>query len=317
MEAKCQQQGCSGEIIDEVCQVCGAGVSSSIGATLSQISAHPPSLSTLAEAQSLRQATRKSRTSTSASSPRQALGGELVQIKLPPRVEPLSLLRPGLRIPVSHRVCCNPRCVDEAGAPNSLVRMGADGKPVLQETGVCGKCGTPFSFEQLTTGSLISGQYEIKGPMAVGGCGFVYLAWDVNVGRYVILKGLINSQDPAAIAAAIQERQFLANLRDPSVVSIINFVAHKNQSFIVEEFIDGVSLQQLREEHIGPLLATEAIAYTLAMLPAFEYLHSRRPRVIFCDGKLLTNLSLKSKLLRSTARHRPTVYRSDVTDGDV
>lgn len=304
MSRRCTEPGCAGTIVDDMCQVCGAFAESPAPqpvlaaarsskqvrvpavSTKSSVSSRPSSLSSLAAMQSLKKTARRTDISTKTVSERNTLGGELVHIEPPPPVEPLKLLREDLALPVSQRVCSNPKCVDPAGNPNSLVRIGPDGQPIMLEKGFCGKCRTPFSFEKLKTGTLVSGQYEIKGPIAVGGCGFVYLAWDVNVGQYVVIKGLINSRDPAAVSQAVQEKQFLANLRDPSIVSIVNFISHENQSFIVEEFIDGISLKDLRKNTKGPLPVQEAVSYTLAILPSFEFLHSRRPRVIFCDGKL-------------------------------
>lgn len=305
---RCTESGCTGIIIDEMCQVCGTFVQScppaSVAATgigtgtrvrssdinpvstKSNVSARPSSLSSLADVQSLKKPTRRTDISTRTVSERNTLGGELVHIEPPPPVEPLKLLKQDLTIPFSHRVCSNPKCTDPAGNPNTLVRHGADGQPIILEKGFCGKCRTPFSFEKVQPGTMVSGQYEIKGPIAIGGCGFVYLAWDINVGQYVVLKGLINSRDPAAVAQAVQEKQFLANLRDPSIVSIINFVSHDGQSYIVEEFIDGIALKDLRKNNKGPFPVQEAISYALAMLPSFEFLHSRKPKVIFCDGKL-------------------------------
>jgi serine/threonine-protein kinase PknG len=324
MAAKCKIAGCKGEVIDGSCPIChsadqeadgeetvvvGTGHPRSFAETpeklhsdgsqhsiSSGVSAHPRSLSSLAESQSLKHVARKESLSAATSSRRYNLGGEYVTIEPPPPVEPESLLKSNLTIPLAQRICSNPGCVDELGHPYNLVEKDAAGKPILVESGHCPKCGAAFSFEQLSAGTMVSGQYEIRGPLAIGGCGFVYLGWDVNVGRHVILKGLINSQDPLAVSAAIAERQFLANLRNPSVVSIINFVAHNNQSYLVEEFIDGISLKQLRERR-GPLPVAEAISYALGMLPAFEYLHSRHPRILFCDGKL-DNFMVQGNRLR-------------------
>ena len=45
---------------------------------------------------------------------------------------------------------------------------------------------------------LVGGQYEVAGCLAHGGMGWIYLARDRNVnGRWVVLKGLLNSGDPA------------------------------------------------------------------------------------------------------------------------
>ena len=68
-------------------------------------------------------------------------------------------------------------------------------------------------------------KYEIKGPMAYGGLGWVYLAWDRDLSRWCVLKGLINSNDPTLEALARQESQFLASLNHPNVVQVFTFRA--------------------------------------------------------------------------------------------
>ena len=62
----------------------------------------------------------------------------------------------------------------------------------------------PFSFApKLKAGDLVAGQYEVAGCLAHGGLGWIYLARDKNVSdRWVVLKGLLNSGDPDAYAAA-------------------------------------------------------------------------------------------------------------------
>ena len=71
--------------------------------------------------------------------------------------------------------------------------------------------GTPFSSTPaLRTGQLLAGQYEVRGCLAHGGMGWSYLAVDRNVdNRWVVLKGLLNSGDADATAAAVAERRFL------------------------------------------------------------------------------------------------------------
>jgi serine/threonine-protein kinase PknG len=231
------------------------------------------------------------------------LGAGMVAIEPLPDVEPLKLLRPDLQIPESQRVCSSPQC------GHALLGRDAQGK--LLERGFCPNCRTRYSFAQIQPGTVISGQYEIKGPIAVGGCGFVYLGWDVNVGRYVVIKGLINSLDPAAVQAAMQERQFLASLRDPSIVDIVNFVTHEGASFIVMEFVSGVTLKTLRRER-GPLPVQEAAAYTLGILPAFTFLHEKR--ILYCDGKL-DNFMLQGDRMRLI--DMGGARRKDDTDADI
>lgn len=153
-------------------------------------------------------------------------------------------------------------------------------------TGFCGNCRTPFDFvtnaPQLAAGDLVGNQYEILGPIAHGGMGWIYLGRDTAVSnRWVVLKGLLNEDDEDAAASAVAERQFLARIEHGSIVNIYNFVTWKSAGYIVMEYVGGESLnsklKDRRRANGGqpdPLPITEAIAYVLGVLPALGYLHS-------------------------------------------
>ena len=128
-----------------------------------------------------------------------------------------------------------------------------------------------------------SNQYEILGPMAHGGMGWIYLGKDKAVSdRWVVLKGLLNEDDPDAIASAVAERQFLARIEHGNIVNIYNFVTWGGAGYIVMEFVGGASLNSklktLRKE-TGNVHArmplTDAIAYMIGVLPAIGYLHDQ------------------------------------------
>ena len=63
---------------------------------------------------------------------------------------------------------------------------------------------------------------------------------------WVVLKGLLDSEDKAAAAAAVAERQFLAEVKHPNIVQIYNFVQHGDAGYIVMEYVGGESLRELR-----------------------------------------------------------------------
>jgi len=182
----------------------------------------------------------------------------------------------------SHRFCAN--CRDPVG-------RGRDGSPGRTE-GYCRTCGTPFSFvPKLAPGDVVAAQYEVVGCLAHGGLGWIYLARDRNVAeRWVVLKGLLDSGDEDATAAALAERRFLAEVEHPNIVKIFNFVEHDGSGYIVMEYVGGASLKELlaarREANGGnpdPLPVAQAIAYVLEILPALGYLH--REGLLFCDFK--------------------------------
>ncbi|WP_420715989.1 serine/threonine-protein kinase PknG [Mycobacterium sp. 663a-19] len=201
--------------------------------------------------------------------PTRQLGGGLVEIPRVHDIDPVEALMTNPVVPESKRFCWN------CGKP--VGRSTEEGKGASE--GWCPSCGSPYTFlPQLNPGDIVAGQYEVKGCIAHGGLGWVYLAVDHNVNdRPVVLKGLVHSGDAEAQAIAMAERQFLAEVVHPQIVQIFNFVEHTDRhgdpvGYIVMEYIGGQSLKRgLRE---GKLPVAEAVAYVVEILPALSYLHS-------------------------------------------
>ena len=219
-------------------------------------------------------------TSTRLRGPR--LGAGLTSVPSRPAADPMAALMTEAVLPERKRFCSN--C-------GTAVGRGRDGKAGRTE-GFCPNCRTPFSFTpQLRKGDVVGGQYEVVGCLAYGGLGWIYLARDRNVsGRWVVLKGLLNSGDPDAYAAAVTERQFLAEVEHPLIVEIYNFVLHEGAGYIVMEYVGGPSLKQILKERLeanggsaDPLPVDQALAFVLEVMPAFAYLHDHG--LLYCDFK--------------------------------
>lgn len=139
----------------------------------------------------------------------------------------------------------------------------------------------------LNPGDIVGEQYEIAGVIAHGGMGWIYLAIDRNVsGRLVVLKGLMTKAAPNDYAAAVAEREFLADITHPGIVKSYNFVSDERVSggLIVMEYAPGPSLRTLKNQQPGKVFPIDiAIGYILEILPALDYLHSRG--VVYNDLK--------------------------------
>ena len=144
------------------------------------------------------------------------LGAGLTRVPPAPVVDAENAIMVNPEVPENKRNC--PVC----GSPVGRSRDGRPGRP----EGFCPKCGNRFSFTpKLKPGDLVASQYEVAGCLAHGGLGWIYLARDKNVSdRWVVLKGLLNTGDADALAVAIVERQFLAQVEHPLIVEIYNFV---------------------------------------------------------------------------------------------
>jgi len=154
-----------------------------------------------------------------------------------------------------------------------------------RESGFCPKCGQQYSFAPtLQPGDVVAAKYEVKGTVAFGGLGWIYLAMDTVLNRWVVLKGLLNSKDAHLVRVAVQEREFLAAVKHRNIVGIYDFVTQGSEGFIVMEYVNGKSLLQLRRDHRGPLAPLDACSYILELLPAFSYLDQLG--LVYCDFKI-------------------------------
>ncbi|MET0133746.1 MAG: tetratricopeptide repeat protein, partial [Kibdelosporangium sp.] len=223
----------------------------------------------------------------SRTSARARLGAGLVDVPAVPYKDPTSAVMTDPVVAENKRYCSG------CGA---AVGRGVDGEPGAAE-GKCHKCGAAFSFKpRLRSGDVLGGQYEVLGCLAYGGLGWIYLAKDHNVSdRWVVLKGLIDTGDQTAMASAVAEQRFLAEVEHGNILKIYNFVQAPDPAtgtsvgYIVMEYIGGQSLRQIALEHHRTLGRAESlpigqvIAYGLEILPAMGYLHS--VGLLYCDLK--------------------------------
>jgi serine/threonine-protein kinase PknG len=303
---RCERADCQGEIVDGYCNECGMKPARSEPGPPESEANEAGSLTMPAAALGSRATTAIGTGSTSGTGSRRSrLGADLVEIPAVPVMDPSEAVMRDPTVPETRRFCAH--CGQQVG-------QRRDGQAGRTE-GFCPHCGRAFSFEpKLRPGELVTGQYEIAGCLAHGGMGWVYLARDRNVSdRWVVLKGLLNTGDPDATAAALAERQFLAEVNHPNIVKIYNFVEHGGEGYIVMEYVGGRSLKQIRLDRPAaadgrpePLPAAEAIAYIYEILPALGHLHDQR--LLFCDFKIDNVMQTQQSL---TLIDLGGVYRMD------
>jgi serine/threonine-protein kinase PknG len=303
------QRDCPGTIQDGYCDTCGmappkGGTAPAQTAASAQTAAPAQAATSAQTAAPARTAAPRQRTATAPSvrtgalstrtggsartgsartgSRRRRFGGGLVEVAPLPERDPATAIMAVAEVPEEKRYCA--RC----GNPVGRARGDRPGRTA----GFCPSCGEAFNFTpKLGKGDLVGGQYEVIGALAHGGLGWIYLANDKRVSdRWVVLKGLLNSGDQDALAAAVAEQRFLAEVEHPNIVKIYNFVEHEGAGYIVMEYVGGESLKGILKDRRAangnqpdPLPVDQALAYVLEIMPAFGYLHDRG--LIFCDFK--------------------------------
>ncbi len=167
--------------------------------------------------------------------------------------------------------------------------------PRLPGKRFCNRCGYRYASaaggpsgplpqtNQLAIGSVLNNKYKVVKTIGEGGMGAVYLADDQVLKRQVIIKALLGDDDPDLVAQSVKEREFLAAIEHANIVSIYDFITIGNQGYIVMEYVNGKSLEQIMEEQGRPFDVPDAIRYIIGILPAFTYL--ARLGLVYCDFK--------------------------------
>ncbi|MBP5283949.1 MAG: serine/threonine protein kinase [Treponema sp.] len=118
------------------------------------------------------------------------------------------------------------------------------------------------------------GKYKIMGLIAKGGMGAVYKSVHPSLRRPVILKKLTVRSNPTVRERFKREAQILLELQNPYIVHLFDYFIEGNSHYIVEEFVDGMSLADLIEKQVA--LGTQvSLLVFLDACYALKYAHAK------------------------------------------
>jgi predicted Ser/Thr protein kinase len=123
---------------------------------------------------------------------------------------------------------------------------------------------------------VLNDRYEIEGPLGRGGMAQVFRATDRVLGRPVAVKVLDRRyKDDATFVTRFQrEAQSAAGINHPNVVSIYDTGSEDGIHFIVMEYVDGDTLDDLLRRE-GPLPTGRAVAIAEPVARALEAAHQK------------------------------------------
>jgi serine/threonine protein kinase len=137
---------------------------------------------------------------------------------------------------------------------------------------------TTFQAKQILLGKcrrfLIGGKYKLLELIGAGGMGAVYLCAHVFMHRRVAIKVLpvVRLQDPTALDRFYREARAAAALDHPNVVRVYDLDRDGEVHFLVMEFIDGTSLQDIVSRH-GPMDPARVAHYIRQAAIGLQHAH--------------------------------------------
>lgn len=124
-------------------------------------------------------------------------------------------------------------------------------------------------------GRVLDGRYRVTGLLGAGGLGRVYRAEHLVLRRAVAIKVLLEHFQyvPDLQRRFEREAMALAALSHPNIVTITDFVATKDLTFLVMELVEGEPLDAVLERE--PLAVPDAMSVMEQILGSLAYAHGR------------------------------------------
>lgn len=127
-------------------------------------------------------------------------------------------------------------------------------------------------------GDVISGRYRLGEEIGRGGMGIVWRAYDQALERRVAMKRLqvpddLAEEDRDGLKGRfLREARAAARLEHPSIINVYDVVDDAEGPWIVMQYVQGRSLEQIVRED-GPLSVVRAARVGLALLDALDCAH--------------------------------------------
>ena len=137
-------------------------------------------------------------------------------------------------------------------------------------------------------GQIIDDKYEILTLIGKGGMSKVYLARDRRLNKQWAVKEIQkkarDKNNEVVVQSAIAEANMIKQLDHPSIVRIVDIIDEPDVIYIIEDYIEGETLNTILEDH-GAQPQELVIEWAMQICEAFEYLHTRKPPIIYRDMK--------------------------------
>ncbi len=131
-------------------------------------------------------------------------------------------------------------------------------------------------------GMILNGRYRLERQIGQGGSSAVFLAEDILIGKKWAVKFIPYSGRMSRRLAG-NETELMGTLDHPAFPGIVDAFRTEEGYYIVSDLIKGYDLRSFLRKKNLPL--RQKCHYALKIISALEYLHDRRPPVLYLDLK--------------------------------
>ena len=119
------------------------------------------------------------------------------------------------------------------------------------------------------------GRFEIIRTLGKGTQGSVFLAHDPHLKREVAIKSIGLNAPPDKIRRLLKEARVVGQFSHPNVVTVYDAIEHAGSHYLVLEYVDGTTLEQLlrREEKLG---IWRAVKIAIQIADGLAYAHAKQ-----------------------------------------
>lgn len=146
--------------------------------------------------------------------------------------------------------------------------------------------------------SIVDGRYRIMSLVGKGGTAVVYKALNVNLGTEWAIKEISKTNQEKF--DLLVEPNLLKKLQHPSLPRIVDILENDDTFYIIEDFIDGTSLDNLLNQ-VEKFSEEKVIRWGKELSEVLNYLHNQQPNpVIYRDmkpGNIMLTKEGKIKLI--------------------
>ena len=134
----------------------------------------------------------------------------------------------------------------------------------------------------------LGSQYEFIKELGSGGSGVVNLALDKNSGFLVAVKSLFDYhlKDKSIFDKFKVEANIYLMLNHPNIVSLKDFIIKNGTPHLVQEYVDGITLDEYIHKVTGPIPSERSIEIFKDILWAIDYAHNKKIPIDGYEGVL-------------------------------